>query len=62
MVASHSGKEISFSTLSCYFLIIQSLYGNVFTDLIRRRREADEIPVDFGDVQTILKYIIGRSD
>ena len=58
MDASHSGKEIVFSTISQCPHIFQSLYGNVFTDLKRRRREADDNLLDFGDIQSMMKYIL----
>ena len=54
MDASHSGKEIVFSTISYCTHIFQSLYGNVFTDLKRRRREADRILLDIDDIQFVV--------
>ena len=62
MDACHSGKEIIFSTISYCTYIFQSLYGNVFTDLKRRRREADDILVDFGDIKKIINYILSVNE
>eukprot|EP00090_Calanus_glacialis_P002002 TRINITY_DN11506_c0_g1_i1.p1 TRINITY_DN11506_c0_g1~~TRINITY_DN11506_c0_g1_i1.p1 ORF type:complete len:163 (+),score=41.64 TRINITY_DN11506_c0_g1_i1:56-490(+) len=41
-----------------WMLLTLSLYGNVFTDLKRRRREADDNLLHFGDIQTMMKYIL----
>eukprot|EP00091_Calanus_sinicus_P001325 TRINITY_DN11310_c0_g1_i1.p1 TRINITY_DN11310_c0_g1~~TRINITY_DN11310_c0_g1_i1.p1 ORF type:complete len:125 (-),score=13.17 TRINITY_DN11310_c0_g1_i1:35-409(-) len=41
-----------------WLLLTLSLYGNVFTELKRRRREAEDILVDFGDIQRLLTYIL----
>ena len=62
MDASNSGKEIKLSSSLISFLTFQSLYGNVFTDLKRRRREADDILVDFGDIKKIINYILSVNE
>ena len=62
MDASNSGKEIELSSSLISFLTFQSLYGNVFTDLKRRRREADDILVDFGDIKKIINYILSVNE
>ena len=62
MDASNSGKEIELSSSLISFLTFQSLYGNVFTDLKRRRREADDILEDFGDIKKIINYILSVNE
>ena len=63
MDAFNSGKEIELSSSLISFLTFQSLYGNVFTDLKKKkRRDADDILVDFGDLKKVINYILSVNE